>query len=75
MVDTSPNGGEARGSAASAGGPAGAPRARAVYAVPVAGPDGDAAPAEHGAGAGLQQVGPQPPGFADRLHQEVLARN
>lgn len=53
MVEASPNEGKVRGNAASAGGQAaGAPAASAVAAVPVADPDRDAAPAEHGAGTG-----------------------
>lgn len=50
------------------------PAASAVAAVP-ADPDGDAAPAEHGAGTGAQAPGTKSPGFADRLQQEVLASN
>lgn len=52
MVEASPNEGKVRGNAASAGGQAGAPAASAVAVVPVADPDRDAAPAEHGAGTG-----------------------
>lgn len=44
-------------------------------AVPVAGPHGNAVPAEHGAGTVARAAGLQPPGFVDLLQQEVLVSN